>query len=148
MSLFAAQKQTHRFWKQIYGYQREQVVGRDRLEVWDWHMHTVVYGMIVQWGLAIKHREPYSIFCDNLCGENTWKWMDMYTCIMNHCVVQQKLSQHCKLTMLQKHFKKWKTGCSSDVHLHGITIEIAVTEFQLRMRCCIKHFMYIKSFNP
>ena len=29
------------------GYQREQMeAGRDRLGVWDWHMHTEVYGMI------------------------------------------------------------------------------------------------------
>ena len=26
-------------------------------------------GMIVQWGIAVKHREFYPIFCDNLCGK-------------------------------------------------------------------------------
>ena len=26
--------------------------GRDGLEVWDWHMHTTVYGMNGQWGPA------------------------------------------------------------------------------------------------
>ena len=30
-----------------------QVGRRDGLEVWDWHMHTVVYGMTGQWGPAI-----------------------------------------------------------------------------------------------
>ena len=27
--------------------------GRDGLGVWDWHMHTEVYGMIGQWGPAV-----------------------------------------------------------------------------------------------
>jgi len=38
--------------------------GRDGLGVWDWHMHTEVYGMIGQWG---------PVFCDNLCGKTTQK---------------------------------------------------------------------------
>ena len=29
-------------------------VGKDRLEVWDWHMHTEVYGMTGQWEPAIQ----------------------------------------------------------------------------------------------
>ena len=33
--------------------------GRDGLVVWDWHMQTVVYGMIGQWGPAVEHRELY-----------------------------------------------------------------------------------------
>ena len=47
MNLFAEHKPTHRLWKN-YGYQRIQVAGRDVLGVWDWHMHTEVYGMIGQ----------------------------------------------------------------------------------------------------
>ena len=35
MNLFAEQKQTHKLRKQIYGYQRGQVRGRDGLGVWD-----------------------------------------------------------------------------------------------------------------
>ena len=27
--------------------------GRDGLGLWDWHMHTEIYGIIGQWGLAI-----------------------------------------------------------------------------------------------
>ena len=53
MNLFAEQKQTHRFRKQIFGYQRGQAVGRDLLGVWNWHMHTVVHGLTGQQGLAI-----------------------------------------------------------------------------------------------
>ena len=39
--------------KTISGFQRGEVVGRDGLGVWDWHIHTVVYGMIGQWGTAL-----------------------------------------------------------------------------------------------
>ena len=35
MKLFIKQKQTHRFRKQIYGYQRGNVAGRDKLGAWD-----------------------------------------------------------------------------------------------------------------
>ena len=43
MNLFTKQKQTHRLQKQIYGYQREKVEGRDKLGVWDQHIHTTIY---------------------------------------------------------------------------------------------------------
>ena len=35
MNLFTKEKQTHRFRKQIYSYQRGKVGERDKLEVWD-----------------------------------------------------------------------------------------------------------------
>ena len=35
MNLFTKQKQTYRIRKQIYGYQRGKVGGRDKLGVWD-----------------------------------------------------------------------------------------------------------------
>ena len=38
MNLFAEQKQTHRFWKQAYAYQRGQVFGRV-----DWGFETGIY---------------------------------------------------------------------------------------------------------
>ena len=53
MNLFTKQKQTHRLQKQIYGCQRGQVGGRDGLEVWDWHMHIIIYGMDGQQGLTV-----------------------------------------------------------------------------------------------
>ena len=28
---------------QVYGYQREGVKGRDRLGVWDWHVHSTIF---------------------------------------------------------------------------------------------------------
>ena len=43
--------------------------GRDGLGIWDWHMHTEVYGMISQWGPAVQYRELYPIFWDNPRGK-------------------------------------------------------------------------------
>ena len=43
--------------------------GGDGLEVWDWHMHPVVYGMSGQWGTTVQHKQRYLIFCDNLCRQ-------------------------------------------------------------------------------
>ena len=36
-------KQTLRYRKQIYGYQRGKIVGKDKLEVLDQHIQTTVY---------------------------------------------------------------------------------------------------------
>ena len=73
MNLFVEQKQTHRLQKQTYSYQRGEVEEKDGLGIWDWDMHTIVYGMDGQRGPAVQHRELYSIFCDNLYGEETLK---------------------------------------------------------------------------
>ena len=46
MSLFTKQKQTHRFQKQTYGYQRGNAGGgrcRDKLGAWDEHRHTTIH---------------------------------------------------------------------------------------------------------
>ena len=37
------QKQTQRFWNQTYVYQRGNVVGRCKLEDWDWCIYTTIY---------------------------------------------------------------------------------------------------------
>ena len=37
------QKQTHRHRKQTYCYQRRKGGGRDKLGVWDQHVHTTIY---------------------------------------------------------------------------------------------------------
>ena len=55
--------------------------GRKGLGVWDWHVHTAVYGMIGQWGPAVQHREFYPISCDSLRAKSIWKKTDVYTCI-------------------------------------------------------------------
>ena len=43
INLFTKQKQTHSLREQIYGYQEWRVAGRDRLGVWDWHVHTAIF---------------------------------------------------------------------------------------------------------
>ena len=36
-------EKTHKLRKQIYGYQRGKVEGRDKLGGWDEHIHTIIY---------------------------------------------------------------------------------------------------------
>ena len=52
-----------------------QVWGRYRLGVWDWHMHTTVYGMDGQLEPAVWCKELYSILCDNLWGKKEYVYM-------------------------------------------------------------------------
>ena len=59
--------------KETYGYLTGQVGESDGLGLWDWHMHTEVYGMTGQKGPAVQHRELYPVFCDALCGERVWE---------------------------------------------------------------------------
>ena len=53
MNLFAEQKQTQTFKKIIFTKGDRRDGGRDGLGIWNWHMHTEVYGMIDQWGPAV-----------------------------------------------------------------------------------------------
>ena len=66
MNLFIEQKQTHKLRKQTYGYQRGKMGEKDGFGTWDQHVNTILYGMGGQWGLAVQHREIYSILYDNL----------------------------------------------------------------------------------
>ena len=66
MNLFTKQKQTYRYRKQSYGFQRENVVGRDKSGAWDEHTHATLYKIDNQQGPTVLHRELYLIFCDNL----------------------------------------------------------------------------------
>ena len=43
MNSFTKQKQTQRLREWTYGYQGWRVEERDRLEVWDWHVHTTIF---------------------------------------------------------------------------------------------------------
>ena len=70
---------------------------RNAVRVWDWHIHTVVYGMTGQWGTSAEHRELYPIFCDNPYLKRIWKKIDVHICIKESLCCQQKLPQHCKL---------------------------------------------------
>ena len=55
MNLFTKQKQTHR--KPTYSYEGERVAGRDRLGVWDLHVHTSVFKIGNQQGPIVQHRK-------------------------------------------------------------------------------------------
>ena len=52
MKLFAEQKQTD-FEDKLIDIKGDKLWGRDGMGVWDWHMHTMVYGMIGQQGPAV-----------------------------------------------------------------------------------------------
>ena len=49
---------------------------RDGLGVWDWHMHTVVYGMTDQWGPAVQsgNLTQYSVMI-YMGKESEKEWM-------------------------------------------------------------------------
>ena len=53
MHLFTKQKQTCRYQKQTYGYKKGNIVGRDKSEAKDEHMHTTIYKMDHQQGHTI-----------------------------------------------------------------------------------------------
>ena len=53
MNLFTKQKQTYRCLKRTYGYQRGNVVGRDKSEAWDEHTHTTIYKIDNQQGHTV-----------------------------------------------------------------------------------------------
>ena len=67
--------------------------GRDGLGVWDQQMQTTIYKTDKQKGPTVQHREyiQYPEIKHN--GKE-------YICILNHFAVQQKLTQHCKSTIL------------------------------------------------
>ena len=64
MNLFIKQNQTHRYRKQIYGYQSGK--GEDKLGVWDLQIWTTIYKICKQQGPTIYYREQYLITCNNL----------------------------------------------------------------------------------
>jgi len=64
--------------------------------VWEWQRKTFVYGMDNLEDLL------YSIGKPTQCSVTTYMGMDMNIYIwLNHFAVQQKLTQHCKSTILQ-----------------------------------------------
>ena len=96
-NLFTKQKQTQRFQKQTYGYQRESVEERDGLRVWDWHIHTTTYKDWSVTGTYYRAQGNLFVLCDNLYGERIWKRMSIYAYVwLIHFTVHQKLTQHCK----------------------------------------------------
>ena len=57
MKLLAEQKQTQQTFKTNLWLPKWTGGGRDELGVWDWHMHTIIYGMVGQPGPAIYSTE-------------------------------------------------------------------------------------------
>ena len=96
MNLSMKQKQTHRHREQTCGCQG----GRDGLGVWDEQMQTNIYRMDKQQGPTVYHRELCSVSCDKPQRRRIRR--RMYIGVwLSHFAVQQKLTQHCKSTILQ-----------------------------------------------
>ena len=74
------QKQIHRIRKRTYGYQRGKVTERDKLGVWDWHIHTTIIKIDNQQGPLVYHGELCSIFGNSL-NEKRIQKRRIYTCI-------------------------------------------------------------------
>ena len=74
-------------------------MGKDELGVWDWYMHTEVRGMTGQWDLlySTENSTQYSVII-YVGKESEREWICAYV-RLGHFVVQQQLSQPCKLTI-------------------------------------------------
>ena len=66
MNLFTKQKWTHRHRKQTYHYQWQKGGEKDRLRVWDKHVHTTMYIVDKQQGPTDHTGALYSISCHSL----------------------------------------------------------------------------------
>ena len=53
MNLFTKQKQTHRLRKKLMVIKGERWEGRDKLGVWDWHIHTTKFKIDNQQGPTV-----------------------------------------------------------------------------------------------
>ena len=58
----------------------------------------------------MQHREFYSVICGDLNGKEIRKRQNMCTRITDSLLTQQKLTQHGKVTVLQKKRKKGGEG--------------------------------------
>ena len=77
--------------------------GRNGLGIWNWHRHTVVCGMVANRNLLSSTGNPteYSvIICTGRESEKEWMCVCVCVCVCI-TVVEQKLSQHYKSTVLQ-----------------------------------------------
>ena len=68
----------------------------------------------------MSHRELYSVLCGDLNGKGIQKRGDISILQLIHFGVQQKLTQHCKATILQ--LKKFKKKKKQEKEIEGIQI--------------------------
>ena len=50
---------------------------KDRLGIWNWHVHTAIFKIDNQKGTMVQHREHCSILCNKLNGKRIWKRIDI-----------------------------------------------------------------------
>ena len=59
--------------------------GKDRLGIWNWHVHTAIFKIDNQKGPMVQHREHWSTLCNKLNGKRIWKRIDICLCITESC---------------------------------------------------------------
>ena len=80
------------------GGERSQWMGS--LGLW---MQTIPFRMENQWGPTVQHRELYPITRDRTCWKTVWEKECVWP---GHYAVQQKLTWHCKSTLIKNLKKK------------------------------------------
>ena len=93
-------------------------VGKDRLAVWDWCVHTAIFKTGNQQGLPVQHRELCSIFFNKLNGEKIWKRIDTCICITESlCYTPETV---CSVTQLCLTLCNPMDCSTPDSSIHGI----------------------------
>ena len=54
---------------------------KDRLGIWNWHVHTAIFKIDNQKGTMVQHREHCSILCNKLNGKKIWRRIETYACV-------------------------------------------------------------------
>ena len=79
--------------------------GRDKVGFEDQQLHNTIYKINRQQGPTVWHRELYSVPCISIIAKSLKK--NICICVLlSHFIVYPKITQHCKLTILQLKKKK------------------------------------------
>ena len=83
MNLFTKQKQTYRYWKQNYSYQRGNVRRRDKPGAWEWtHTYTTVYK--IQYIRQPKGPTVYHDICMKKESKKEWVYVYIHIYVYTH----------------------------------------------------------------
>ena len=108
-----------------------RVVGRDRLGVWDWHVHTAIFKIDNQQGPTVQHRELCSILSNNLNGKRIYKRIDTCICITSLPLINgPRLSSWLEAIDSVLLLTLWKPRCS--VPLKGLYTMLVLLHVPLK----------------
>ena len=111
VNLLTKQKQTHRFSKKTYVYQRAKVEGRNKLGFGDQCTYTTISEIINEDLLYNTGNSTLNSVITYVGKGSGKEWIYMYV-QQNHFAVHPKLTEHCKSSILQYKIKiklNWKT---------------------------------------